>query len=124
MPNRGAPSVEALQQYFDEHAIQANLNTWLNELVQHKPAAPYAWLASRIRARKPKQPAPSTPVLSREVAAAEIVAPLAKRWMYCDAFRGPAAPAANGGSASADDSLKVSIEAVGSRLVVKVQAVA
>jgi len=68
-------------------------------------------------------------VLSRDVAAAEIVAPLAKRWMYCDAFRGPAAPAApaaNGGPASscADDSLKVSIEAVGSRLVVKVRAAA
>lgn len=119
-----ATSTAELQKYFDDHAIQSNLNGWLNELVKLKPAAPYAWLASRIRASEADTPiASTTPTVTAEIAAAELVVPLCKAWGYCNSFRSsngvdtppPATSAKSTGNAKATGCTKVvlNIEAAG-----------
>merc|ERR1712127_177186 len=44
-----AATRQELQDYLGAHKIQERLNDWLNEMVKERPAAPYAWLATRMR---------------------------------------------------------------------------
>jgi hypothetical protein len=99
--------------------------------VKLKPAAPYAWLASRIRAGEAGTPnASTTPALTAEVAAAELAAPQCNAWGYCSSFRSspdvvatPASVSAKttgNGKAAGSTEVVLSIEAAGSNGVLLV----
>merc|ERR1711920_274701 len=82
-----ASSVEELQAYFAQHAIQERLNDMLNQLVQVRPAAPYSWLAARMRGTGPNPtPADTCPLLSKDIGAEELGLCLANKWNFCQAF--------------------------------------
>uniref|UniRef100_A0A7S0P197 Uncharacterized protein n=1 Tax=Calcidiscus leptoporus TaxID=127549 RepID=A0A7S0P197_9EUKA len=113
-----AATVEELQAYFAQHAIQERLNDMLNQLVQVRPAAPYAWLAARVRGAgsiKGDALVDTCPLLPKEVGADELGARLAKTWNFCQAFSASASATVSqpAPSAAAKGGVTLSIEAGG-----------
>ena len=84
-----AATRQELQDYLGAHKIQERLNDWLNEMVKERPAAPYAWLATRMRGGSAGAlgPQSSVPEL-KSPAAKEAFSDLSRSWDYVMAYQG------------------------------------
>ena len=82
-----AATRQELQDYLGAHKIQERLNDWLNEMVKERPAAPYAWLATRMRGGSALGPQSSVPEL-KSPAAKEAFGDLSRSWDYVMAYQG------------------------------------
>ena len=96
-----AATRQELQDYLGAHKIQERLNDWLNEMVKERPAAPYAWLATRMRggAAGALGPQSSVPEL-KSPAAKEAFGDLSRSWDYLMAYQGISPGASQGASAA------------------------
>ena len=97
-----AATRQELQDYLGAHKIQERLNDWLNEMVKERPAAPYAWLATRMRggAAGALGPQSSVPEL-KSPAAKEAFGDLSRSWDYLMAYQGIAQASQGASAASA-----------------------
>ena len=86
---RRAATRQELQDYLGAHKIQERLNDWLNEMVKERPAAPYAWLATRMRGGSAGAlgPQSSVPEL-KSPAAKEAFGDFSRSWDYLMAYQG------------------------------------
>merc|ERR1711920_497237 len=109
-----AATIEELQAYFAQHAVQERLNEMLNQLVQVRPAAPYAWLAARMRATGTGSGdalVDTYPVLSKDTGANELGKRLTSTWNFCQAFSSSAsAPVSQPDPPAAKGNVTLSIE--------------
>ena len=96
-----AATRQELQDYLGAHKIQERLNDWLNEMVKERPAAPYAWLATRMRSGSAGAlgPQSSVPEL-KSPAAKEAFGDLSRSWDYLMAYQGISPGASQGASAA------------------------
>ena len=94
-----AATRQELQDYLGAHKIQERLNDWLNEMVKERPAAPYAWLATRMRSGSAGAlgPQSSVPEL-KSPAAKEAFGDLSRSWDYLMAYQGISPGASQGAS--------------------------
>ena len=118
-----AASTEELKAYFDQHSIQPRLNEWLNELVKARPSAPFAWLATRMRAAEPAATvaaAVTVPAVS-PAAGAEIATSLTAKWQCCEAFRTPPSAGATAKPAAAAAPSKASSKASSKGVVLTIE---
>ena len=89
MSRRRAATRQELQDYLGAHKIQERLNDWLNEMVKERPAAPYAWLATRMRGEATGALGPQSSVPEMKSAAAqEAFGDLSRQWSYLMAYQG------------------------------------
>ena len=97
-----AATRQELQDYLGAHKIQERLNDWLNEMVKERPAAPYAWLATRMRGGSAGAlgPQSSVPEL-KSPAAKEAFGDLSRSWDYLMAYQGISQASQGASAASA-----------------------
>ena len=84
-----AATRQELQDYLGAHKIQEQLNEWLNEMVKERPAAPYAWLATRMRGGASSAHSPQSTVPAMGSAAGqEAFGDISRSWSYLMAYQG------------------------------------